>query len=106
MDLWLLLTLLVALPAATALAWYACVPVRLRVGRRGIHDRKLRLGWIRWDEIEGAYQPNAADVQSLRLKLRRARRSFEVRLDLADSDVTPIQLLQEIVSRNPRALPH
>jgi hypothetical protein len=90
-------------------------PLRLLVTERGILDRRLRLGWIHWDEIEGAYQPTARDGEALRLRLRvtersgrtlwrrraarRGARSMDVRLDLSGSGFTAVELLQQILSR-------
>jgi hypothetical protein len=90
-------------------------PPEVEVGEKGILDRRLRLGWIRWDEIEGAYQPSSSDGHGLHLKLklterllRRLRRrtpepgrnSLEIRLDLSRSDLSPTELLHEIMSRS------
>jgi len=89
-------------------------PLRLHVTERGILDRRLRLGWIHWDEIEGAYEPSLRDRDSLRLRLRATRRlrrklrrratevapgskSVDVRVDLSGSDITPVELLQHIL---------
>lgn len=92
-------------------------PPRLVVGERGILQRGLGWGWIRWDEIEGAYPPNLREVDTVRLKLRvserlarilrRRRRlpadspvedSMELRLSLAGSDFNVVELLQEIMA--------
>lgn len=91
--------------------------LRIAVGEKGIRDRALGLGWIRWDEIEGAYQPTAHDRDGLRLKLRLSRRlarrlrrrapdldggisgdSLEVRIDLAGVGLSPAEVLQEILA--------
>jgi hypothetical protein len=88
--------------------------LRLHITERGILDRRLRLGWIHWDEIEGAYEPTLKDRDSLRLRLRatgRLRRklgrlatevapgsrSVDVSLDLSGSGITPVELLQRIL---------
>jgi len=87
--------------------------LRLLVDERGILDRRLRLGWIHWDEIEGAYPPSARDGEALRVRLRlRRRRSrglsvpdsgfSDVRLDLAGSPITAAELLQEILRHTAR----
>ncbi len=98
---------------------------RLMVSERGILDRELRLGWIYWDEIEGAYPPTADDTSGLHLKLRltdrlaqrlRRRRpdirpiepgldTVEVRLDLSEADIGAVELLHEILRHagRPRA---
>jgi len=90
---------------------------RLEIGERGILDRGDGLGWIRWDEIEGAYQrrSQADDAVFLRLrvterllrKLRRVGRrdatevgdTFDLRLDLSDSEVSSVEVVQEIMAR-------
>jgi len=95
-------------------------PLRLLISDRGILDRSLRIGWIHWDEIEGAYQPTVDDRDSIRLKLRRTerlvrklgsrprrrarrpRQSVDVRLDLAGTDITPLEILQEILAHGGR----
>jgi len=90
---------------------------RLVVGERGILQRGLGWGWIRWDEIEGAYPPNLREADTLRLRLRvserlarilrRRRRlaadtpvedSLELRLSLAGSEYNAVELLQEIMA--------
>lgn len=101
------------------LSWRLMDPsLRLAVSEKGIRDRTLRLGWIRWDEIEGAYQPTAHDSDGLRLKLRLSRRlarrlrrrpqtpvtigsddSVEVRIDLTGTELSPAEVLQQILSR-------
>jgi len=86
---------------------------QLTIGERGILDRSLELGWIRWDEIEGAYQPSSRqdDCISLRLRVterlarrlhsrgREAKGSLEVRLNLAGTDTSAVELLQLIMAR-------
>ena len=47
---------------------------RLEIGERGILDRTLGLGWIRWEEIEGAYQRRSLDQDSVFIRLRLSRR--------------------------------
>jgi hypothetical protein len=89
---------------------------RLEIGERGILDRTLGLGWIRWDEIEGAYQRRSSDLDSLFIRLRISRRirrrldalkgrsspsrsnSVDVQLDLTGTDVSPVELVQEIMA--------
>jgi len=95
-------------------------PLRLLISDRGILDRNLRIGWIHWDEIEGAYQPTIDDRDSIRLKLRRTERLLrkltyrsrkkarpqasllDVRLDLTGTDITPLEILQEILAHGGR----
>lgn len=89
---------------------------RLEIGERGILDRTLGLGWIRWDEIEGAYQRRSLDQDSVFIRLRLSRRirrrldglkrrsaalpsdSLDIRLDLTGTDVTPVDIVQEIMA--------
>jgi hypothetical protein len=91
---------------------------KLEIGERGILDRTLGLGWIRWDEIEGAYQRRSLDQDSVFIRLRLSRRirrrldglkrkptalpshSLDIRLDLAGTDVTPVEVVQEIMAHN------
>ena len=102
--------------ALVVVLWVMLYPrPRLQLSKRGFLDRDLRLGWIGWDEIEGAYTPNVNDSEGLRLRvrpgarlLRRLRRrgasvgndgAYELRLDLSDAAVSPVELLQEVLSR-------
>lgn len=115
----LTLAILVTLALGLALAFRrAFEPPRVEVGDRGIRDHGLGLGWIRWDEIEGAYPPSVADGDSLRLKVRLSRRlrrvlrrreltrsgvrrigqSLLLPLHLEGSEVQAVELLQEILS--------
>lgn len=89
---------------------------RLEIGERGILDRTLGLGWIRWDEIEGAYQRRSLDQDRVFIRLRLSRRirhkldgltwrpsaspanSFDVQLDLSGTEVTPVDIVQEIMA--------
>jgi len=89
---------------------------RLEIGERGILDRTLGLGWIRWDEIEGAYQRRSLDQDCVFIRLRLSRRirrrlddlkrrpatspvhAFDIQLDLSGSDVTPVDIVQEIMA--------
>lgn len=110
-------TLLIGAAFALVLAlWVVLYPrARLQLTERGFLDRELGVGWIGWDEIEGAYTPNIEDVDGLRLRvrpgarlLRKLRRrdnamaddgAYELRLDLSDASVSPVELLQEVLSR-------
>jgi len=102
--------------ALVAVLWVVLYPrPRLQLTERGFLDRDLRLGWIGWDEIEGAYTPNVRDADGLRIRvrpgarlLRKLRRrkdavaedgAYELRLDLSDTSVSPVELLQEVLSR-------
>ncbi len=106
-----------------ALLWVALYPrPRLQLTERGFLDRDLQLGWIGWDEIEGAYTPNARDIQGLRLRVRPGKKllrrlsrrrdagvsadgTCELSLDLSETDVSPVELLQEVLSRSGRRAP-
>lgn len=119
-----LLVLLAGLAILATWAWRLIHrATRLEFGERGILDRNLGLGWIRWDEIEGAYQRHALEQTSVFLRLRpterilrrlgqrreagpgRAGRSFDVRVDLTDADLTAVELVQEIMARGREAAP-
>lgn len=97
-------------------------PLRLHISERGILDRRLRLGWIPWDEVEGAYGPSLDDRDSLRLRLRATHRlrrrlrrlareiapdstSVDVRLDLSGSDFNAVELLQFVLMHTDRRQP-
>ena len=118
---WIQAVLVVVLMSLALMGWRLMRPsLRLLVTQRGILDRHLRLGWIHWDEIEGAYQPNAQDTDGLRVRLRVGRRlgrklrrratgggapdarSMDVRFDLSGSDITPVELLQHILAQSAR----
>jgi len=103
--------------ALVLVLWVVLYPrPRLQLTERGFLDRNLRLGWIGWDEIEGAYPPSIEDVEGLRLRVRpRARLlrkllrrtesvtddgAYVLRLDLSDTAVSPVELLQEVLSRS------
>lgn len=104
-----ILGLAIAGVAVLILLWRRARP-RLRIDERGILDPRLRLGLIRWDEINGAYHPSARDGDAVQLELRvteRIRRrlagaapgpTLDVRLDLSRSDISPTQLVQKIVA--------
>jgi len=101
-----------------ATLWVTLYPrPRLQLTERGFFDRDLRLGWIGWDEIEGAYPPSVQDVEGLRLLVRPGARlqrklrersdaeatddgAYELRLDLSETDISPVELLQEVLSRS------
>jgi len=113
----LLEVLLALLAAIVVLSFWRMFHTRrgVEINERGILVRELRLGWIRWDEIEGAYHPSHDDQQlHLRLRVsermkRRMRRSgratrrdlpgsVEVQLDLSHAGITPFELLQVIMA--------
>ena len=105
-----------AAAAGSALVFWRLLnpPPRLVVNERGILDRSLRIGWIRWNDIEGAYQPHALDdTLSIRLcpdgrtsrRLRRRRTSgstdtVDLKLDLAGTDMSAVEILQQIMARS------
>ena len=107
-----------------ALTWRMFQPApRLQIGERGILDRAAKLGWVRWDEIEGAYLRRSEEPTAVFLRLRiterlarRLRRaeprqapsvgqSFDLRLDLADTGFTAVELVQEIMAHSERPAP-
>jgi hypothetical protein len=93
---------------------------RLEIDDRGILDRSLGLGRIRWEEIEGAYQGPRSQRDSVFLRLRPTDRVLrrlrgarppaprsadapvDVRLDLSDAELTPFEIVREIVARGGR----
>jgi hypothetical protein len=61
--------------ALVVVLWVVLYPrPRLQLNERGFLDRDLGLGWIGWDEIEGAYPPNVQDAEGLRLRVRPGAR--------------------------------
>ena len=89
------------------------------ISDRGVLDRSQRLGWIPWDEIEGAFPPTAHERDTLCVKVRvserlarRLRRSrglrkgeplpesVEILLDLSGSDTSAVEILQEVIARS------
>ena len=119
MDLLVALGILGTLTLLTW-TWKTVHPApRLEIGERGILDRTLGLGWIRWDEIEGAYQRRSLDQDSVFIKLHLSRRirrrldglkkrpaaspgdSVDIQLDLTGTGVTPVDILQEIMAHGP-----
>ena len=98
--------------------WLVLYPrPRLQLTDRGFFDRELRLGWIGWDEIEGAYTPSTHDIEALRLRLRPGAKllrrlrgrseadvshdgTCELSLDLSETDISSVELLQEVLSRS------
>jgi hypothetical protein len=104
---------------AMALLWRSLnPPPPLEISERGILDRRLRLGWIPWAEIEGAYLPGPGDRDCLRIRLnagprlarrlRRRRASVaadpaEVLVDLAGTQMSAVGVLQQIVAHGERS---
>ena len=110
----------VVLTIAGALWWLAYPLTPVQIDARGILDRRLGLGRIRWDEIEGAWQPRDGGGRRVQLRLRvtdrlsrlLARRSpapppttLEVPLDLSGTEISGIELLQEIVAHGSDVAP-
>lgn len=103
--------LLLVVSGATVVLGYWLVRSRPRlvVTDRGILDRSLGLGWICWDEIEGAYRsrpgvslrlrPETRAARRLRRRLDPASEQLTVRVDLDGTNVTPVELLQAVVAR-------
>lgn len=112
-------TLLAFAAGLLAAAWWRRRARRSRVscGDRGLFVRELGLGWIPWEEIEGAFPPTrrAPDALFLRLRVgeslagklrgkasRRGREprpgeTFDVRVELAGAAMSPVELLQAIL---------
>jgi len=121
MTLWLAIPVSAAAVALAILLWRLSHRTpRLFVGERGIRQRGQGWGWIPWDEIEGAYPPTVGETDSLRVRLRVTERlarilrkrgrmdehspleeRLEIRLDLAHSDVSAVELLHEILAHQP-----
>jgi hypothetical protein len=119
MSMWYAISVGAAGVGLATLVWRLLHPNRqLVVGERGILQHGL--GWIPWDEIEGAYPPSVEEADTMRIRLRltdrlarvlRSRKrltenspvedSVEVRLDLTGSEVNAIELLQEILAHGP-----
>ena len=120
MSLWFAIS---AVALALALSWPVWRRVRrargIVVDERGILEPTLGWGWIPWDEIEGAYTPSSAEGDTLHVRLRVSERlalvlrnrrvdretpltdSLEIRLDLARSRLSAVELLQEIMAHQP-----
>ena len=118
------MTFIIGIAVAVGLAITLYLAWRLRhsrepltVGPIGIRHRGLGRGWIRWDEIEGAYPPTAGN-QQLRLRVRlsarlaralkRRRRlaadsrvgdSVELDLALDQSRHSALELMQQILTQ-------
>lgn len=121
MTMWFAIPVSTAGVALAILLWHLSHrSPRFVFGERGIRQRGEGWGWIPWDEIEGAYPPTVGEADTLRVRLRvterlarvlRKRRRvdeqtpleelLEIRLDLADSDVSAVELLQEILAHQP-----
>lgn len=112
---------LLGLILVVALTWRMFQPApRFEIGERGILDRGAKLGWIRWDEIEGAYQRRSEARSAVFLRLRATERlahrlrrvgrrqapsvgqTFDLRLDLSDTGFTAVELVQEIMAHSER----
>lgn len=114
-------TLLAAAGGLLAAALWRRHARRSRVfcGDQGLFVRDLDLGWIPWEEVEGAYPPTLHDPEALFLRLRvgetlarklrgrdaartrdpRAGETWDVKVDLSGAAMTPVELLQAILFR-------
>jgi hypothetical protein len=116
----LLTLLMIGVAAALSLLLLALRRRRsVVIGERGVFTTDLGCGWIPWEEIEGVYPPSVEDADSLRVRVRvterlcsllrthrpptacRVNGMLEIRLDLAQSPLTPGEVLLEILSRQP-----
>ena len=70
--------LVTALATAALLLRMANPPAPVRIDAQGIFDRRLGLGRIRWDEIEGAWQPRDGSGLRVQLRLRVTERLSRV----------------------------
>ena len=108
--------MIVAAVGLLARGWRRLRPVpRLKISERGLRARDLGWGWILWDEIEGAYPPGVDQGETLRLRVRVTPRlaaamrrrghpppredTVEIRLDLAGTGLSAVELLQRILAR-------
>lgn len=113
---------IVAAALGLGLAWFiASRRPRVILTERALLVRALRVGKIPWDEIEGAYLPRRDDLTSvvhlrvrltprLRRRLQRSRmagqivaetqQTVEFIVDLTDTAVSPVELIQAIVRGN------
>jgi hypothetical protein len=107
---------LIMLTVATGLAvffWRSLNPApQLQITDRGILDRRLSIGWLPWDSIEGAYRPRRPDGNRVLLRVRvddrlgRAASAektpglLELALDLSGTPYSEMDVLQEIMARS------
>ena len=107
-------TLIVAaLALAGGLLRFANPPTPVRIDARGIFDRRLGLGCISWDEIEGAWQPRDGSGRRIQLRLRVSKRLsrllkrrspdpvpaiVEVPVDLSGTQISGIEVIQEVLA--------
>jgi hypothetical protein len=112
---------LILLTLAAGLAvvfWRALSPApQVEVTERGILDRRLSLGWLDWDAIEGAYRPRSTEGDRLLLRVRVNERlgrrlsrrmdkgqplprQLELSLDLSGTQYSEVEVLQEIMARS------
>ena len=105
--------IVVALALVGLLLRFANPPAPVRIDARGIFDRRLGLGCIPWDEIEGAWQPRDGSGRRVQLRLRVSKRlsrllkrrshdpvpaAVEVPVDLSGTELSGIEIIQEVVA--------
>ena len=107
---------LILLTVATGLAvffWRTLNPApQLAITDRGIFDRRLGLGWLDWNSIEGAYRPRTPTGNRVVLRVRVDERIgsaiskegpvvlVELPLDLTGSSYSEVDVLQEVMARS------
>jgi len=117
---WLEVRIAARVSGWTARIWRQLRPAPpLAIGDRGIFDRRLGVGWIPWEQIEGAFRASREgdDPDTLFLRVRPTERQWrrltrgrgpsdwsgpvptlvDLPVDLAGADVSEVQILQEIV---------
>ena len=105
--------------ALVGLAVLVLLPApRVTFGDRGILDRSLGLGWVHWDEIDGAWMRREDRGEHLVLRVRvsprllpRLRRrshvlggaaapeTVDLHVDLAGTGIASVDIVREIVGR-------
>ncbi|EEF59692.1 STM3941 family protein [Pedosphaera parvula] len=66
---------------------------RLIINDEGIFDRTLRIGWIPWAEIEGAYKKSIASQDFICLKLKKPQKFLKNASDLQKALIAANQQL-------------
>ena len=106
------LILLTLASGLTLFFWRSLNPTPLlQITDRGILDRRLPMGWLDWDSIEGAYRPRRPDGNRVLLRVRvdrgvgRAASAetpsglLELALDLSGTRYSEMDVLREIMAR-------